>query len=263
MMAACIGQETATDQCRGGEQEYSCGVVTQPKCRAIDAQRAIPIIYQGQTFPSLAALACHLAPLTDRSVTALKQALHRHKGDLERVLHTKPRPKILGNPIVYQGQQFPSRRALAQHLAPLTGRSVAALQVALSRHKGDLERVLLEKPRRKQPPLYQGQQFPSMTALAEHLAPLTGRSVAALQVALSRHKGNLERTLQLRDKGKAIPAVYRGQQFPSLTALAKHLAPLTGLTRSALLMNLSRYDGNVERVLAISTGSRRVAASSS
>jgi hypothetical protein len=32
-----------------------------------------------------------------------------------------------GIPIVYQGQQFASRKALAEHLAPLLGRSVAAL----------------------------------------------------------------------------------------------------------------------------------------
>jgi hypothetical protein len=89
-----------------------------------------------------------------------------------------------------------------------------------------------------------------MTALAKHLAPLTGRSVTALQVAISRHKGDVERMLQPRVKGKAIPIVYQGRQFRSRSALADYLAPLTGLTRWALLMSLCRYDGDVERVLA-------------
>jgi hypothetical protein len=100
-----------------------------------------------------------------------------------------------------------------------------------------------------------------MTALAKHLAPLTGRSVAALQVALSRHKGDVERMLRPRVKGKAIPIVYQGRQFRSRSALADYLAPLTGLARSALLTSLCRYDGDVERVLASSTTPRRAASS--
>jgi hypothetical protein len=47
-----------------------------------------------------------------------------------------------GIPIVYQGQQFPSRKALAKHLAPLLGRSVAALEMALCRHNDNIERVV-------------------------------------------------------------------------------------------------------------------------
>jgi hypothetical protein len=44
-------------------------------------------------------------------------------------------------PIVYQGQQFPSRKALAEHLAPLLGRSVAAMKGSLYRHNDNIERV--------------------------------------------------------------------------------------------------------------------------
>jgi hypothetical protein len=103
--------------------------------------------------------------------------------------------------------------------------------------------------------MYQGQQFPSRKALAEHLAPLLlGRSVAALEVALRSHNDNIERVvgggLVQPSSGKAIPIIYQGQQFPNRAALAKHLAPLVGKTRLTLITLLSRYDGDVERVVA-------------
>ena len=103
------------------------------------------------------------------------------------------------------------------------------------------------------PIVYQGQQFPSRKALAEHLAPLLGRSVVALKVALCRHNDNIERVVRGRVQpasGKAIPIVYQGQQFPNRAALADHLAPLVGKTRSTLITLLSRYDGDVERAIA-------------
>ena len=86
--------------------------------------------------------------------------------------------------------------------------------------------------------MYQGQQFPSRKALAEHLAPLLGRSVAALEVALRRYSDNIERVvggLVQPSAGKAIPIVYQGRQFPNRAALARHLAPLVGKTRSTLI----------------------------
>jgi hypothetical protein len=54
----------------------------------------------------------------------------------------------------------------------------------------------------------------------------------------------------MTSSGRAIPIVYQGQQFPNRTALADHLAPLVGKTRSTLITLLSRYDGDVERVVA-------------
>jgi hypothetical protein len=54
----------------------------------------------------------------------------------------------------------------------------------------------------------------------------------------------------MTSSGKAIPIVYQGRQFPNRAALARHLAPLVGKTRSTLITLLSRYDGDVERVVA-------------
>ena len=101
--------------------------------------------------------------------------------------------------------------------------------------------------------MYQDQQFRSRKALAKHLAPLLGRSVAALEVALRRHSDNIERVvggLVQPSSGKAIPIVYQGQQVPNRAALARHLAPLVGKTGSTLITLLSRYDGDVERAIA-------------
>ena len=106
--------------------------------------------------------------------------------------------------------------------------------------------------------MYQGQQFPSRKALARHLAPLLGRSAAALELALCRHSDNVERVVRgpvQPSSGKAIPIVYEGRQFPNRAALARHLAPRVAKTRSTLITLLSRYDGDVER--AVTPISRR------
>ena len=47
-----------------------------------------------------------------------------------------------GVPIPPQGQQFTSRKALADHLPPLLGKSSTAIQKALSRYDGDVQRVI-------------------------------------------------------------------------------------------------------------------------
>ena len=56
---------------------------------------------------------------------------------------------------------------------------------------------------------------------------------------------------EVRALGKAIPIVYQGLQFPNRAALARHLAPLVGKTRSTLITLLSRYDGDVECAAAL------------
>jgi hypothetical protein len=63
------------------------------------------------------------------------------------------------------------------------------------------------------------------------LAPLLGRSVAALEVALRRYSDNIERVvggLVQPSAGKAIPIVYQGLQFPNRAALAQALGTARG-----------------------------------
>jgi hypothetical protein len=98
---------------------------------------------------------------------------------------------------------------------------------------------------------YQDRSFSNYTALAEYLAPLTGRSFEALRAALYRHQGDATRVIRPPGPSKSpIPCIYQGWQFPSSSALATYLAPLTGLKRESLQVLLSKYDGNVERILA-------------
>jgi hypothetical protein len=97
------------------------------------------------------------------------------------------------------------------------------------------------------PIMYQGQQFPSRKALAEHLAPLLGRSVAALEVALRRYSDNIERVvggLVQPSAGKAIPIVYQGQRFPNRAALARYLAPLVAAGADRIEQVLWRPNGS-------------------
>ena len=49
----------------------------------------------------------------------------------------------------------------------------------------------------------------------------------------------------------AIPVSYAGENFPSLSALARHLARRFGRRESTVLTYLSRYGGNVEHVVQI------------
>ena len=74
------------------------------------------------------------------------QALTASDTPMDGMTHQQRRPMAdtssSGIPLVYRGQQFPSRKALAKHLAPLLGRSVGALAMALSRY--NVEHVIIE-----------------------------------------------------------------------------------------------------------------------
>jgi hypothetical protein len=154
-----------------------------------------------------------------------------------------------GIPIVYQGQQFPSRKALAEHLAPLLGRSVAALEVALRSHNDNIERVVggLVKPSSGKaiPITYQGQQFPNRAALAKHLAPLVGKTRSSLITLLSRYNGDVERALASRRR----PITFEGQAFPHRKALAEYLAPRLHRPARSVEALLINYNDDVEAVL--------------
>jgi hypothetical protein len=137
----------------------------------------------------------------------------------------RPMQTLFGIPIMYQHQQFPSRKALAKHLAPLLGRSVAALEAALCRYNGDIRRVVgdaVQPPRYNAiPTVYQGQQFPSRAALADHLALFSGKTRSTMQTLLSRYDGDVERAVASPRR----PITFEGQTFPHRKALAEYLAP--------------------------------------
>ena len=156
-----------------------------------------------------------------------------------------------GIPIVYQGQQFPSRKALAEHLAPLLGRSVAALEVALRSHNDNIERVvggLVQPSSGKAIPItYQGQQFPNRAALAKHLAPLVGKTRSTLITLLSRYDGDVERAIAPLSQRR--PITFEGQVFPHRKALAEYLAPRLHRPARSVQGLLINYNDDVEAVL--------------
>jgi len=123
--------------------------------RTDDTMGARPIVYQGRQFPTRTALAEHLAPLLGKSVVATRMALYRHNDNVERIRAGR-QPARNVNPIVYRGQQFPSRKALAAYLAPLLGRSSSRIRALLTKYNGDVARVLAtqrwpQKIRHKRP----------------------------------------------------------------------------------------------------------------
>ena len=113
---------------------------------------AIPIVYQGQQFPSRKALADHLAPLVGKTRSTLITLLSRYDGDVERAIASlSPR-----RPITFEGQVFPHRKALAEYLAPRLHRPARSVEVLLRNYNDDVEAVLLAKAYRQRPAASRG-----------------------------------------------------------------------------------------------------------
>jgi hypothetical protein len=106
---------------------------------------AIPIVYQGQQFPSRKALADHLAPLVGKTRSTLITLLSRYDGDVERAVAHQRRS------IAFEGQVFPHRTALAEHLAPRLHRPARSVEVLLRNYNDDVAAVLLASPYRQRP----------------------------------------------------------------------------------------------------------------
>jgi hypothetical protein len=107
--------------------------------------KAIPIVYQGQQFPTRAALARHLAPLVGKTRSTLITQLSRYDGDVERAVAPGRRP------ITFEGRVFPHRKALAEYLAPRLHRPVRSVEWLLFSHNDDVAAVLLASPYRQRP----------------------------------------------------------------------------------------------------------------
>ena len=167
--------------------------------RLTPAPRSIPLVYQGQQFPSRRTLAKHLAPLLGTSVAALEVALRRHSDNIERVVGVGLIQPSSGKaiPIVYQGRQFPNRAALAKHLAPLVGKTRSTLITLLSRYDGDVERAVAPFSQHR-PITFEGQAFPHRKALATYLAPRLHRPARSVEGLLIQHNDDVEAVLLAR-----------------------------------------------------------------
>ena len=102
-------------------------------------------------------------------------------------------------PIVYQGQRFASRAALAKYLAPRCGKTPSTLMSLLSRYEGDVERALAAHPSRRLRPLtFEGQTFASRRALAIHLAPRLNRPALSVEQLLIFYHDDIAKVLAAR-----------------------------------------------------------------
>jgi hypothetical protein len=106
--------------------------------------------------------------------------------------------------IIYDGITYPSRAALARHLAPLVGRSVETVWYMLERLRDDGADVVRRcagpcRYRMGKPIAFEGVTHHSRGALARHLAPRVGRTFRAVEVMLA----------ELGDDGEAVVRRYR------------------------------------------------------
>jgi hypothetical protein len=108
---------------------------------------AIPIVYQGQQFPSRRALADHLAPFVGKTRSTLITLLSRYDGDIERAVASFSRRRS----ITFAGQVFPHRKALAEYLAPRLHRPARSVEALLINYNDDVEAVLVARPYRPRP----------------------------------------------------------------------------------------------------------------
>ena len=169
-------------------------------------------------------------------------------------------------PTTYDGQTFPSRRALAAHLARLTGRSVRTVEQFLSRNGGDAEAFMAHarsvQADSRIPATYDGRTFPSRTALAEHLAPLLGRPWRSVAQSLCKTRGDADllvarvraraaRSSSLASRAATYPVTFEDEVFTSRKELAKRIAPRLGRTASAARNMLRSHGDDPARVFAV------------
>lgn len=191
------------------------GSIRQHRLMATSGGR-IPTVYQGQRFPSRAALAKYLAPRCGKTPSTLMTLLFRYAGDVERAIaphpSRKPRTRI---PIFYQAQRFSSRAALAKYLAPRCGKTFSTLMTLLSRYDGDVERALAAHPSpQRRSFTFEGQVFATRKALAVHLAPRLSRSFPSIERLLVHYHDDIAKVLAARSYAPR-PRLPRRSPVPS------------------------------------------------
>jgi hypothetical protein len=152
---------------------------------------ARPVAFEGVEYPNRIALARHLAPRVGRSVGAVRLMLSRKKENggavVRHYAQMKPCPLRTMKPIAYDGVTYPSRAALARHLAPQVRRSAEAVEGMLIKLGDDVEAVVQRYA--QMPPskliVFEDVTYRSRFALARHLALRLGRCVSSMDGWLS------------------------------------------------------------------------------
>ncbi len=103
----------------------------------------------------------------------------------------RPRIGLVPIPIEHDGAHYPSRKALAQHLAAIKGLAVSTWTARLSRFDGDVVRTLTNKATPPIRLIHQGVAFASRKALAQHLAATLGGCPETWSGRLQRAEDNV------------------------------------------------------------------------
>jgi hypothetical protein len=96
----------------------------------------------GRVVLGRAALAREVALVTGTSARRVWKLLHAHGDDTQAVIAALQQPHR-DCTLLYDGQAFASRKALARHLAPLLGRSVGAIMHLFRRHGDDAATIVM------------------------------------------------------------------------------------------------------------------------
>jgi AraC-like DNA-binding protein len=148
--------------------------------------------------------------------------------------------------VTFDGQVYPSRSELARHLALVTGRSASTCREMLQRYRDDAAAVI-EVYRERAPAIiiqFDGQTFPTRSALARYLSKRTGRAPHACRALLRLRGDDAAAVLAYYEQNEPIERQrieFDGQIFPTRIALARYLATQTGRpVRSCLAMLRAR-----------------------
>jgi hypothetical protein len=111
-------------------------------------RQPIPITHDGVEYPSRSQLARHLAATLGGNLNTWESRLSLTNGDVARALEMANyrRPLL---PLSYDGQSFPSRRALARYLATKLGGTRTGWNGRLQRANDDVARVVRGAQRRR------------------------------------------------------------------------------------------------------------------
>jgi DNA-binding CsgD family transcriptional regulator len=96
------------------------------------------------------------------------------------------------------------------------------------------------------PVSYAGEDFPSLSALARHLARRFGRQESTVLTYLSRHRGDVERVVQIISIDRKPPIPWSPQQIEQLRGLwagggsASEIGRRLGMSRHAVLGKVRR-----------------------
>jgi hypothetical protein len=143
-------------------------------------------------------------------------------------------------PLRYDGKDFPSRRALAKHLAGITGRSWQTCNRRLGQFDNDIERVIGFAGKVAVRPAkfsHAGQEFSSREELARHVAAVVGRSWFTCREWLRRFDDDVESVIAHAAKAPThawVPITIVGRTFPSQVGFARYLQKNYGVTVDAV-----------------------------